>query len=212
MSNSYLEIFSVLSFIIGSLFLGLAIYWKRLTRLFFYGSILLFIFLLILVSIYLYKNKFPESKFYIITQLLVAIGTCGVIVIAVFGEKLKMILLPMKFKLIVIEADGEIAIWTNERKEEIKEVYFHLQVQNQNPPSIIKNCRVVLKSIRILSSKNSTEINTKKFIAPYSFKWALTHRDTRDFQKYQNISHESNLDFIRANFNKKNITCNCRLS
>lgn len=183
-----------------------AIIRNALTKNYFILLLICSILILIFSVLYLLINQFSEPKIYLITQLFAAFGTVSVIILSLWGEKIKEIINPPKFCIIKLDEDGDVAgVGKNINGEEMYEIYFHLIVRNINPPFTLNGCTIVLKEVRLLDPANKEQLAVKRLAAPYCFKWALTYQDDRDHNKYKNIAHEGMFDFIRVNYQKRKI-------
>lgn len=79
----------------------------------------------------------------LLIQLLTAIGTITVAIIAIWGDWIKIRLTPPKLKIVSLNTRGELTSFSNGTRV----IFYHLKVVNSRPWSIAKNCKVLLKSI-----------------------------------------------------------------
>jgi hypothetical protein len=77
-------------------------------------------------------------------QLLTAIGTIAVAVIAIWGDWIKIKLTPPKLKIIALNIKGELTNFTSNKS---RVIYYHLKVINSRPWSNARNCKVLLRAI-----------------------------------------------------------------
>lgn len=79
----------------------------------------------------------------LIIQILSAIGTITVAVVAIWGDWIKSKLTPPKLKVILLNTRGELTNFSNGQRV----IFYHFKVINQRSWSIAKNCKVLLKGI-----------------------------------------------------------------
>ncbi len=79
-------------------------------------------------------------------QFITAIGTIAVAIIAIWGDWVKAKLIPPLLKINLLNTRGELTKYSGSGTPVI---FYHLKVINSRPWSIAKNCRVLLKEIRI---------------------------------------------------------------
>lgn len=79
----------------------------------------------------------------LVIQLITAIGTITVAVIAIWGDWLKAKLTPPKLKIEPLNTRGEITKFSNGTRV----IFYHFKVVNSRPWIIAKNCKVLLKGI-----------------------------------------------------------------
>lgn len=146
-------------------------------------------------------------------QLLTAIGTIAVVIIAIWGDWIKMKLTPPSLKIIVLNTRGELTNFSNG----VRVIYYHLKVVNSRPWSIAKNCKVLLKAIsKELPSgefqnqplnTNPSFIWTPAEITPQAinlareqaFDFGFLQENGQDFRPVLNITPNNFQGFVRAN-------------
>ncbi len=84
-----------------------------------------------------------EIDWSLIIQALTAVGTIAVVIIAIWGDWLKIKLTPPKLKIEFQNIRGELTSFGNGTRV----IYYHLKVVNSRPWSTAKNCKVLLKAI-----------------------------------------------------------------
>lgn len=80
----------------------------------------------------------------LIIQLLSAIGSILVAIIAIWGDWLKAKLTPPKLKIVLLNTRGELTTFSSTGE---RVIYYHLKVVNSRPWAIAKNCKVILMAI-----------------------------------------------------------------
>jgi hypothetical protein len=84
-----------------------------------------------------------EIDWNLLIQLLTAIGTIAVAIIAIWGDWIKIILTPPKLKIVPLNTRGELTNFSNGTRV----IFYHFKVVNSRPWTIAKNCKVLLKAI-----------------------------------------------------------------
>lgn len=146
-------------------------------------------------------------------QLLTAIGTIAVAVIAIWGDWLQMKLTPPRLKIIALNTRGELTSFGNGSRV----IFYHLKVVNSRPWTIAKNCKVLLKAIsKELPSgqfqnqplnTNPSFIWTPAEITPQAinlakeqaFDFGFLQENGQEFRPVLNITPNNFQGFVRAN-------------
>jgi hypothetical protein len=154
-----------------------------------------------------------EIDWNLFIQLLTAIGTIAVAVIAIWGDWIKIKLTPPKLKIIALNTRGELTNFTNGTRV----IYYHLKVINSRPWTIAKNCKVLLKAIsKELPSgqfqnqplnTNPSFIWTPAEITPQAinlakeqaFDFGFLQENGQEFRPVLNITPNNFQGFVRAN-------------
>ena len=76
-------------------------------------------------------------------NLLIAIGTLAVAIVAIWGDWIRSKLVPPKLRLHLYNPRGEIIHMQGNRDA----IYYHLRLVNHRPWSIARNCRVNLRAM-----------------------------------------------------------------
>jgi hypothetical protein len=84
-----------------------------------------------------------EIDWNLFIQLLTAIGTIAVAVIAIWGDWIKTKLTPPRLKIIALNTRGELTKFSNGTRV----IFYHLKVINSRPWTIANNCKVLLKAV-----------------------------------------------------------------
>lgn len=79
----------------------------------------------------------------LLIELMAAIGTISVAIIAIWGDWIRTKLTPPKLKIVTLNTRGELTNFSNGTQV----IYYHLKVINSRPWTIAKNCKVLLKAI-----------------------------------------------------------------
>jgi hypothetical protein len=86
----------------------------------------------------------------LIINTLIAIGLISVVLIALFGSRIKRIIFPAKLNIEILDKNGELTILDNGHRV----IYYHLRVINKKAV-IVKNCRLFIKKIQKLLNDGS---------------------------------------------------------
>lgn len=154
-----------------------------------------------------------EIDWSLIIQLLTAIGTISVVIIAIWGNWITMKLTPPKLKIVSLNTRGELTQFGNGTRV----IFYHLKVINTRPWVIAKNCRVLLKAVsKELPSgqfqnqplnTNPSFIWTPAEITPHAinlakeqaFDFGFLAEDATEFRPVLNITPNNFQGFVRAN-------------
>lgn len=126
----------------------------------------------------------------LIVDLMIALGTITVAILAIWGNYWISILTPPKLKIVVQNIHGERTSLNNS-KSSIPTIYYHLKIINERTWSPAKNCKVKLSAVE----KNMMNGDVKKFSfnALPTFSWAPAELNGHNMD----ISHEQSFDFLR---------------
>ena len=154
-----------------------------------------------------------EIDWNLFIQLLTAIGTIAVAVIAIWGDWIKTKLTPPRLKIIVLNTRGELTKFSNGTRV----IFYHLKVINSRPWTIAKNCKVLLKAIsKELPSgqfqnqplnTNPSFIWTPAEITPQAinlakeqaFDFGFLQENDQEFRPVINITPNNFQGFVKAN-------------
>jgi hypothetical protein len=83
----------------------------------------------------------------LLLNTLIAFGLFIIVLIALFGHRIKRILFPAKLMIDVLDKNGELTTLDNGHRV----IYYHLLVMNKKSV-IVQNCRIFLKKIQSLDT------------------------------------------------------------
>lgn len=106
------------------------------------------------------------EKWNLFSNFLIAIGTIGAVLVAIFGNWIKQRIFSAKLDVQVLNEEGELTSYTN--NEQV--IYFHLKVINLRKSVIVKNCRIYLKKIQ--KRQADSEFHDLPLSVPPRFPWA----------------------------------------
>jgi hypothetical protein len=149
----------------------------------------------------------------LLIQLMTAIGTIAVAIIAIWGDWIKIKFTPPKLKIITLNTRGELTNFSNG----IRVIFYHFKVVNSRPWTIAKNCKVLLKAIskelpngqfqNQPLNTNPSFIWTPSEITPqainlakeHAFDFGFLQENGHEFRPVLNIVPNNFQGFIRAN-------------
>jgi len=106
------------------------------------------------------------EKWNLTVNIVIAIGTVGAVIVALFGDWLKNRIFRSILSAEVIDPNGELTNWTNGTRV----IYYHLKIINLRQSILVNQCRVFLKEI---SKKNNNQQFVKlPLIVPPTLQWA----------------------------------------
>ncbi len=148
----------------------------------------------------------------LVIQLMTAIGTIAVAVIAIWGDWLKAKLTPPKLQIVPLNTRGELTQFGNGTRV----IFYHFKVINSRPWTIAKNCRVLLKGIykelpsgqfqNLALNTNPSFIWTPAEITPqvinlakeHAFDFGFLAENASEFRPVLNIVPNNFQGFVRA--------------
>lgn len=134
--------------------------------------------------------KLCQIDWNIVTQLLIAIITLIVGVIAIWGDFIRNKFSPLKLEISPQNLSGELTTWYNGPNSG-KVYYYHLKVVNNSNWQLAKHCRVLLTGMYKKDSKGSFVYTG--FNALHPFEWT----PAEDGKEYVDITGSHVFDFGR---------------
>lgn len=106
------------------------------------------------------------EKWNLAINAIVAAGTVGAVIFALFGDWIKNRFIRAKLSAEVIDPKGELTTWSDGRRV----IYYHLRIMNSRPSILVQKCRVLLREIY---KKNADNTFTKLQLAvPPTLQWS----------------------------------------
>lgn len=136
----------------------------------------------------------------IVVQVITAIITLLVGVIAIWGDLIRSKFSPLKLEILPQNLSGELTTWHNGPNSG-KVYYYHLKVVNKSNWQLAKHCRVLLIGMYKKDSKGSFVYTG--FNALHAFEWT----PAEDGKEYVDITDSNVFDFgrIHENTNSFNV-------
>ena len=106
------------------------------------------------------------EKWNIVINIVIAAGTIGAVIFALFGEWIKNRFIRAKLSAEIIDPKGELTTWSNGTRV----IYYHLRIRNRRPSILVRKCRVLLREI---FKKNEDNTFSKLQLAvPPTLQWS----------------------------------------
>ncbi|TAL72825.1 MAG: hypothetical protein EPN88_04660 [Bacteroidetes bacterium] len=106
------------------------------------------------------------EKWNLAVNIIVALGTVGAVIVALFGDRIKNLIFRSKLSAEVVDPRGELTNWGDGRRV----IYYHLKILNSKPSIMVNKCRVSLKEI--YKRNNNSQFIKLQLVVPPDFKWA----------------------------------------
>jgi hypothetical protein len=87
------------------------------------------------------------EKWNLVINILIALGTVGAVVVAIFGNWIMTKIFSAKLDVEILNKEGELTKFNSGKRV----IYYHLRIINKKS-IIVKNCRVFLKKIQKLQT------------------------------------------------------------
>lgn len=124
----------------------------------------------------------------ILVQIITAIITLSVGIIAIWGDLIRSKFSPLKLKIVPQNISGELTTWNNGPNTG-KVYYYHLKVVNNSNWQLAKHCRVLLTGM-YKNDPNGSFVYTE-FNALHPFEWT----PAEDGREYVDITDAHVFDF-----------------
>lgn len=109
-----------------------------------------------------------ESALYVITQVLIAIGTVGVCILAIWGDKIRSHIAGPKLEFELHDPEGD----PTERQNGTRTIYYHVKIKNKRHWAPARRVRILCNSISRKPLSRGSFVQ-EPLVIPVQLTWAF---------------------------------------